>query len=95
MKLISLTVCFIDIGSHSIGIAHRWNSPNPQDFSYRLNTKDQLKKMSLSDLRQLSPAEKYDIYIGELSLPSHPLFSLSLPLPPSSSSTSKKEMMTK
>lgn len=46
-----------------LGIAHRWNSPNPQDFSYRLYTKDQLLTMSQAQIRQLSPAEKYDIYV--------------------------------
>jgi hypothetical protein len=55
--------------SYQSGIAHRWNAPNPQDFSYRLNTRDQLQKMSQAQLRQLSPAEKYDIYMRRYDYP--------------------------
>lgn len=43
------------------GIAYRWNHPNPQPFKYKLNTLEQLRKMSASELAQLSPAELYDI----------------------------------
>lgn len=44
------------------GIAHRWQSQNPQDFQYQLNTLAQLKTMSADDIMKLSPAEKYDIF---------------------------------
>ncbi|MGE3610421.1 MAG: hypothetical protein AB7I27_12600 [Bacteriovoracaceae bacterium] len=47
------------------GIAYRWNNPNPQPFKYHLNTKEELLKMSQSELAQLSPAELYDIAMGD------------------------------
>ncbi len=43
------------------GIAYRWNHPNPQPFKYKLYSKEEVKKMSLEELDQLSPAELYDI----------------------------------
>ena len=43
------------------GVAYRWNHPNPQPFKYRLHSRDELMKMSESELGQLSPAELYDI----------------------------------
>jgi hypothetical protein len=47
------------------GIAYRWNSPNPMPFKYKLLTKEELKKMSESQLSELSPAELYDISQGD------------------------------
>jgi hypothetical protein len=47
------------------GIAYRWSHPNPEPFRYKLHTKDELKKMSFTDLTQLSPAEMYDIAMGD------------------------------
>jgi hypothetical protein len=47
------------------GIAYRWNSHNPQPFKYALNTKEALLKMSESELSELSPAELYDIAMGD------------------------------
>lgn len=43
------------------GIAYRWNSPNPTPFKFKLNTKEQVRAMSQSQLSELSPAELYDI----------------------------------
>jgi hypothetical protein len=69
-----LNLDFSDLGNYSIlhqvpwsdtywpsfqsGIARRWFSTNPQDFSYKLFTKEQFKDMSLEQMMQLSPAEK-------------------------------------
>jgi hypothetical protein len=47
------------------GIAYRWNHPDPQPFKYRLHSRDELKKMSFNELAQLSPAELYDIALGD------------------------------
>jgi hypothetical protein len=55
--------------SYQSGIAHRWLSSTPNDFKYRLNTLDQLKAMSADALKVLSPAEKYDIYLGRYDYP--------------------------
>lgn len=38
-------------------------------FSYRLPTASELTRMSQSELAKLSPAEKYDIYNGDLNYP--------------------------
>jgi hypothetical protein len=43
------------------GVAYRWSSPTPQPFQYKLNSKEELMKMSEQELSQLSPAELYDI----------------------------------
>lgn len=51
------------------GIAYRWNHPNPQPFTYKLYTKEELQKMSEAELSQLSPAELYDISQGDYSYP--------------------------
>ncbi len=64
--------------SYAGGIADRWNyhddnSPNSDSgsdaFKYDLYTLEQLKKMSLEDLKKLSPAEKYDIFVGDYDYP--------------------------
>jgi hypothetical protein len=47
------------------GLAYRWNAFAGGDgFSYDLLTKDDVQAMSEGQLRQLSPAEKYDILLG-------------------------------
>jgi len=48
--------------SFESGVAHRWRSDNPQDFTYALNTLDQLRNMTSDEIAQLSPAEKLDIF---------------------------------
>lgn len=55
--------------SYQSGIAHRWAAEDPQDFSYSTYSLKQLKKLSVDDLSQLSPAEKYDIYMGRYDYP--------------------------
>ncbi len=47
------------------GIAYRWSHPDPRPFRYHFNTKDELKAMSRTQLSQLSPAELYDIAMGD------------------------------
>lgn len=47
------------------GIAYRWNSVNPEPFKYKLKTKEELLKMSSAELGELSPAELYDIAMGD------------------------------
>ncbi len=52
------------------GIAYRWNNePNPQNFTYRRYTKAELQRMPLVELEKLSPAEKYDIFMGRYDYP--------------------------
>lgn len=51
--------------SNKGGIAYRWNHPNPQPFKYKLHTREELMKMGRDELSQLSPAELYDIAMGD------------------------------
>lgn len=53
--------------SNKGGIAYRWNSPDPQPFKYRFNTREDLMSMSQEAMSQLSPAELYDIAQGDYS----------------------------
>jgi len=56
--------------SYQSGIAHRWNSHLPQDWSYKLHSKDELlKNLTINDLKELSPAEKYDIFMQRYDYP--------------------------
>jgi hypothetical protein len=47
------------------GIANRWNSPGKETFDYISPKKDVVAKMSLEQLKLLSPAEKYDLLLGD------------------------------
>lgn len=47
--------------SNKGGIAYRWNHPDPQPFTYKILTKEEVLGMSEAELAQLSPAELYDI----------------------------------
>ncbi|EQC50486.1 hypothetical protein [Bacteriovorax sp. DB6_IX] len=54
------------------GIAYRWNDSGYDDetrFSYQLYTKAQLRKLTQQQLASLSPAEKYDLLLGEYQYP--------------------------
>lgn len=51
------------------GIAHRWSAADPQNFKYKLLSLEELKKAEPSQLAELSPAEKFDIYNGDYSYP--------------------------
>jgi hypothetical protein len=51
------------------GIAHRWSSGNPQNFSYNPYSLYELRNLDASSIYELSPAEKIDIYNGNYSYP--------------------------
>src|SRR5690606_680961 len=51
--------------SYRGGIAHRWNNPNPEPFKHKLHTHAEILKMSEEELSRLSPAELYDIAMGD------------------------------
>jgi len=51
--------------SHLGGIAYRWNHPDPNPFRYQFKTKNELLKMSLDEIAQLSPSELYDVAQGD------------------------------
>ncbi|WP_408096624.1 hypothetical protein ACJVC5_16425 [Peredibacter sp. HCB2-198] len=45
-------------------VNYRWNSPNHETRHYTSPHPRDLKKYSLEDLKQLSPTEKYDLWLG-------------------------------
>jgi hypothetical protein len=47
----------------------RWNQEEPQGFGYRSPSKDEVRRMSIDQLKKLSPAEKYDIFMGNYHYP--------------------------
>lgn len=49
------------------GIAYRWNHPYPNPFEYEFFTKEELLLMTEDERAQLSPAELYDIAMGDYS----------------------------
>jgi hypothetical protein len=49
------------------GIAYRWNHPNPEPFKFKLFSREELLKMTEGELSELSPAELYDIAMGDYS----------------------------
>lgn len=51
--------------SNKGGIAYRWSHPNPQPFRYKLYSKEELQRMSVKQVGQLSPAELYDIAMSD------------------------------
>lgn len=51
--------------SNKGGIAYRWSHPDPQPFRYKLHTRAELLQMNFQQLSQLSPAEMYDITMGD------------------------------
>ena len=51
------------------GIAHRWSSSNPQNFTYKLRSLAELKKLEPHLLNELSPAEKFDIFNSRYNYP--------------------------
>ncbi len=50
-------------------INYRWNSPNPTGYDLVNPTFEQVKKMSIAELAQLSPAEKFDLAQGHYNYP--------------------------
>lgn len=51
------------------GISHRWNLQTPQTFGYTPYTAERVRTLSQAVLRGLSPAEKYDIFMGRFDYP--------------------------
>jgi hypothetical protein len=51
------------------GIAHRWSSSNPQNFTYKFLTLSELNNLEPHEIRELSPAEKFDILNGNYRYP--------------------------
>lgn len=47
----------------------RWNLEEPVGFGYRSPTREEVRSMSLEQLKTLSPAEKYDIFMGRYDYP--------------------------
>lgn len=50
-------------------IAWRWNSENPQNFRYRSPSLERALSMTQEQINELSPAEKFDLYIGDFEYP--------------------------
>lgn len=55
--------------SNQGGIAARWNSSHRTGFGYNPPSVESIRRMSIDDLAKLSPAEKYDIYVGSYDFP--------------------------
>jgi hypothetical protein len=55
--------------SHLGGIALRWKNGFETPFSAKRPTEEQVAAMSESELAALSPAEKYDIFMGRFDFP--------------------------
>ncbi len=54
------------------GISYRWNQSGYDEekkIAYKLLKKSEVKKSSLRELKSLSPAEKYDLLLGQYSYP--------------------------
>lgn len=51
--------------SKKAGIANRWNSPLKETFDYKSPSRERVASMSLEELKILSPAEKYDLLLGQ------------------------------
>ena len=55
--------------SYMGSINQRWNTVNKDGFYYRTFSKAEVMKMSLDELKILSPSEKYDLYMGRYDYP--------------------------
>jgi hypothetical protein len=55
--------------SFEAGVAARWNQPQSRPFQYKSPSLEKLKAMSESQLSELSPAEKFDIFRGRYDYP--------------------------
>jgi hypothetical protein len=51
------------------GIAARWNMPHSNAFKYKLLNESQVRALTPEQMAQLSPAEKYDIFMGRFDYP--------------------------
>ncbi len=55
--------------SNKGSIGNRWNSPLKETFDYYSPNRDQVKRMSQEQIATLSPAEKYDLFLGRYDYP--------------------------
>lgn len=55
--------------SYKGSINYRWNSIDKDGFYYIPYSKSELLKLSLDELKSLSPAEKYDVFMGNYDYP--------------------------
>lgn len=55
--------------SYQAGIAARWNSRGDNGFKYPLWSEASVRAMPYEQLARLSPAEKYDIFMGRFDYP--------------------------
>lgn len=55
--------------SDQAGIAARWQQPGSNGFKYKLLSEAQVRALPQGQLAKLSPAEKYDIYMGRFDYP--------------------------
>jgi hypothetical protein len=51
------------------GINNRWNAPGQPGFNYKSPTFTEVRRMSLEQLAQLAPSEKYDLLLGKYDYP--------------------------
>jgi len=51
------------------GIAQRWRSNRPQDFEYSSPSAQGILSLDKNTINKLSPAEKYDLYLGNYDYP--------------------------
>ena len=47
----------------------RWNTPDQDGFYYTPYSKDDLSNLTLDQMKTLSPAEKYDVFMGHYDYP--------------------------
>lgn len=55
--------------SREAGIASRWNWEGQNGFKYKTLTEAQVRSLTQDQLAKLSPAEKYDIFMGRFDFP--------------------------
>ncbi len=56
--------------SYQGGIANRWNDPaHPSAFSMHIYTQAEVAALPMQELAKLSPAEKYDLFVGDYQWP--------------------------
>jgi hypothetical protein len=51
------------------GIAQRWHAADPQHFKYESPKRSEATVMSRETINELSPAEKYDLFLGRYDYP--------------------------
>ena len=54
---------------HQGSINYRWNTPNPIGFDFSPPTHEQVLAMNRDEISSLSPAEKYDLLMGQYDFP--------------------------